>query len=363
MATAPACDVAASFRYRSANWEKAVQENPTIAINPIANMVEDYTLEFMELHGKGSSMVISKQLKERVLDWIRADPKKMARVEEAYEHYQAAYEAHLQIVDVTVKDGRLLEISGQAGLDKTGFTLHQHQSRVCDWNDEVQVQRLYYPEISQKVKQLVGATMVFCNDHSIRQTENTAGETAMDPLGLGMKNPISLVHNDFTCDYAESLARALELEDPSAARIATFNLLEKLKAAGITPEDLRSKYRVIVVNAWRNCSDQPLDTMPLAMCDSRSVGHHGELTNTLAQIKGGYLETVACMPCSDHEWYWYDSMTRDEVLLFKTFDSAKKSSRGQIHSAFQPIGSKPCRGRHSCEARVLCLVDRPMARL
>jgi len=54
--------------------------------------------------------------------------------------------------------------------------------------------------------------------------------------------------------------------------MATFGLLGQLKAAGVTGEDLRTKYDIKVVNAWRNCSEQPLETMPLAMCDNRTAG-------------------------------------------------------------------------------------------
>merc|ERR1712194_330392 len=135
-----------------------------------------------------------------------------------------------------MKNGRILEASGTS-LDSTGFALHDHLSKVDNWDDEKHVKAVYYPEIAQYVKRLTGAELVFCNDHSIRCTEDTvpsdvaaaaqnadAGANA-DPLGLSMKNPIPSVHNDFTRSYATALARALELDEPAEARMATFGLL------------------------------------------------------------------------------------------------------------------------------------------
>merc|ERR1712072_882516 len=239
-----------------------------------------------------------KHQRECVLDWIRSDPSKMTKELQSFSFYLKSMRGYRQIVETEFANGRALQSSG---LDSTGFALHTHHSSVSDWNDDAEVQRTYYSEIALYVQKLTGADFVFCNDHSIRQTEDTSAagqkdeESKKDPLGMSMKNPLPVVHNDFTCSYSESLARALELDDPSEARMATFGLLGQLKAAGVTGADLRTKY---------------------------------------------------------------PAMTNEEVLLFKTYDSADPSSRGQLHAAFQPHGPKPVHGRFSCEARVLCLVSR-----
>merc|ERR1719473_83427 len=359
------------LNYRAKGWKQAVQENPHISINPVAAMIKTFTAAYAAHHNNPEPS------REAVIQWIRRDPAKLAKVTSTFETWRTGMEAFRAPMEVEVNDGRVLESSGSATLDSTGFTLYTHQSQVTNWDDDAQVKALYYPDIAQHVKHLTGAALVFCNDHSIRCTENVGsgvqeGDTQMDPLGLSMKNPIPTVHNDFTRSFSADLARALDLENPTQARMATFGLLGQLKAAGITSNDLRGmgKYRVLMVNAWRNCAEHPLDTMPLAVCDSRTVGAESEesaseLVDALAEIKGGVLDTVSSEACPGHEWYWYPKMRNDEVLLFKTFDSAKPSSRGQLHTAFQPKGSKPIHGRYSCETRVLCLVPNapPSSRL
>merc|ERR1712100_853999 len=167
------------------------------------------------------------------------------------------------------------------------------------------------------------------------------------------------VHNDFTCSYSESLARALELDDPSEARMATFGLLGQLKAAGVTGADLRTKYEVKVMGAWRNCSEHPLETMPLAMCDRRTVGTD-ELVDAEANIKGGVLSTVSAMPNDAHRWYWYPAMTNEEV-----FSSRRTTARTPAAAASSTQRSShmgPSRSMGASVAKLVCCAWCPVAR-
>lgn len=374
-----------TFNYKTTGFDQRIEQNPTMSHNPVVELVAIYAAEYDNLHEKPSV---------DLMNWIRSDTTKMNNINKAFVNFRAYIKANSNPVNMCVSNGRVLQSTGGAGLGTTGFTLHQHHSRVIDWDDEMQVKNIYYPEIAKHVKQITGALFAFCNSHSIRKTEvpsspvaaasnlgsvGSSGkavevveeeEEVIDPLGFSMKNPITAVHNDFAPSYAEMLALALEQaakQDGATegachnSGIAEFGFLEQVKSAGITADDFRHRYQLVVVNAWRNCDDLPLDTMPLAMCDRRTVGHHGELVNITSKIKGGTLETVSSMHSGDHKWYWYPGMTKDEVLLFKTFDSAETASRGQLHTAFQPTGPSAStqqqrRGRHSCEARVFCLV-------
>ena len=57
-----------------------------------------------------------------------------------------------------------------------------------------------------------------------------------------------------------------------------------------------------------------------------------------AEERIGELQLVTFNP--GHRWYYYPDMSRDEVLLIKTFDSARDgTARRSIHSAFDnPAG-------------------------
>jgi hypothetical protein len=72
-----------------------------------------------------------------------------------------------------------------------------------------------------------------------------------------------------------------------------------------------------------------------------------------AKDRIGELELVSFN--SEHRWYYYPEMTGAEVLLIKTFDSAKDGrARRSAHTAFNnplaPPGAPP---RESVESRLL----------
>lgn len=371
-----------NFGYRSDGWKQAVNINPTINLNPISQLIDRYTAEY------AIKFSDPKPPKDQVLGWIRKDPQKVAVAKAQTADFKKVMAASLRVVECPVHDGRSPEVSQEVSLETTGFDFQRHDSKVDDWDNDKQVREVYYPEIAQYVQNLTGATFAFCNDHSLRSTKDAAiktegenknfveaqgangGLTNGDVFGLSMKNPVPIVHNDFAQDYDEYLAYALDSNDPdhdhAVARLATYGLLGQLKAAGITGADLagpNAKYRVMVVNAWRNCSDYALETMPLAVCDRRTVAMSGELVDHTNLVSGGTssqpyrtLKTRSSEYTTEHKWYWYPAMRNDEVLLFKTYDTG--ADEVPLHCAFQPKGSTPVLGRHSCETRVLCLMPK-----
>jgi len=103
--------------------------------------------------------------------------------------------------------------------------------------------------------------------------------------------------------------------------------------------------------------------MPLAVCNKRTVGTCGELVDAMSQVKGGKITAISAMHNPAHKWSYYPDMRKNEVLLFKTYDSEDVKSRGQLHTAFQPHDTSTSGGeilppRHSCEVRVLCLLPK-----
>lgn len=357
--------VLGDFIYGEHDYARSLAENPMLIANTGSlSLGREFQHQFPDKHPSTD--------RQAFFDWIRQDPNRLARIVASGRAYVEAIKAHMVSVELEVRNARALE---GAGLDTTGFTLHEHHSRVKDWSDGEHVRQVYYPEIMRHVQHLTGASHVFCNHHGIRRTADAGkpGTTQADPLNLV---PAGGVHNDFSPMFREELAQALELvwsnEDSKLASGmgmvgAPVSTLQQLKEAGITPADLRSetKYRVMVVNAWRNCSPHPLETMPLAVCDRRTVADSDLVPHKVVPFIGDGVHTAigsSTAYSAGHEWYYYPGMQQDEVLLFKTYDSEApdKHRCGQLHGAFQPKGTKPTRGRYSCEARILCLV--PLAR-
>jgi len=270
---------------------------------------------------------------------VREELTKMQAPENA-EELQAAVrqfqEQFKHAVKLQLRDGRTLE---DAGLDSSGFLLLQHSSAVDDWNDREQVARVYYAEMAEKIKEMLGASHCFVNSHVIRKASPSGSEERTFP-------PFFEVHSDFTENYKEDLVRSLA---SGIEHTPTFGVLERLQKEGITCDDLRAS-RLLVLHVWRNVSDHPLRDSPLAVCDGRSVAPEDLIRE---RVRG--LERYRSVHNPAHRWYWFSDMTKDEVLFFKGFDSSH--AQYALHSAF-------CHGdvaadvspRFSCELRAVCLI-------
>src|SRR5271154_5515954 len=91
---------------------------------------------------------------------------------------------------VRIRDARPL--IGELSLDKQGFALTQHTSKVVDFYDPAAVKAVYYPEMEQLVKAATGARRVLCFDHIVRHAPKAESRVN------GVKEPATRVHNDYT---------------------------------------------------------------------------------------------------------------------------------------------------------------------
>ena len=58
--------------------------------------------------------------------------------------------------------------------------------------------------------------------------------------------------------------------------------------------------------------------------DLFNYGKEEEKTETLADENGFTVEIYQSMNSDSHKWYFYPKMNRDEVVMFKTYDSNEK---------------------------------------
>ena len=210
-----------------------------------------------------------------------------------------------------------------------GFELIKHQSQVKDFFDDEEVARVYYDEMSNYVKEKVGADTVHIISHISRnEAQADSGER---------KGGHRLVHNDFTTNFGSTL-------DPF------------LKETGLNPK------RVIVYNLWRRFDKDGVDT-PFAVCDKRTVSEKELIPTDLFNYLPGQEEALTVEICQSshndsHKWYFYPEMNKDEVLMFKTYDSDEQPFIPTLHSAFDypetPEGASP---RKSIEVRAVCFFN------
>jgi hypothetical protein len=224
---------------------------------------------------------------------------------------------------VNIRNGR--PYTGSFALDRDGFRFVRHDTKVRDFFDDEEVRRLYYAEMEALVKAESGATRVVVFDHTLRTADDDDRESRK------IREPVSRVHNDYT-----------EWSAPQRVR----DLLPQ------EAEDLLSR-RFAIVQVWRPIR-HPVETMPLAICDARSLSSE-DLVISERRYPDRVGQTYAITQNPKHQWYWFPRMRRDEALVFKVYDSLKDGrARWTAHTAFDDPSSAPdARPRESIEIRTL----------
>lgn len=169
-------------------------------------------------------------------------------------------------------------------------------SAVTDWYDEAEVARTYHAEAQEIVKSIFGphAQVFPTNGHILRDEKPLVRDAALQA-------PARSVHNDFAPSF-----------------IKNFRQNEKISAM------LDAKRaRLITLNLWRNISTEPMARMPLALLDRRSIAPTDVRPVPLERdgVGGGH-EIMVGNYNAHHEWVYFPHLTRDEVMIFLTFDSA-----------------------------------------
>lgn len=234
----------------------------------------------------------------------------------------AAYEN----VPVSIQDARATAPS----IDREGYTLRHAPTRVDDFMDRQQVIQRYYPEMAELALAVSGASRAIVFDHLVRKRQPGSPQ-AFGRIDGQRPGAAGRVHCDFT---VASARRRLEQElGGDGANVA----------------------RYAIVNLWRSIRHPVLDA-PLALCDARSVDP-ADLVASDIFYPDRQGEIYQAMHSAAHRWSYFPAMTRDEVLVFKQFDSAPLASHTP-HAAFEhpatPAGTPL---RESIEIRCLLIYE------
>ena len=201
-------------------------------------------------------------------------------------------------------------------LDTAGFQLLSHPLPPINFYDEAQVLTTYYAEVCRAVKAATGAHAVYAFDHVVRNTGVSMSYAVKDGTKLG--GPAVMVHGDYAMRGAPQRRDDFTLP-PSVDD--TFG-----KTHGQRPlipaeemEGLKGR-RFAIVNLWRSFVDPPVVDMPLTMCDCRTVRAEDYVAVEFRYDTHGH-ETYAGGWSEGQRWFYFPSMTKDEAVLLKTFDS------------------------------------------
>ncbi|SKA20882.1 hypothetical protein SAMN02745126_04156 [Enhydrobacter aerosaccus] len=228
---------------------------------------------------------------------------------------------------VRVHDAR--PYAASLSLDKQAFILARHDTHVRDFYDEADLRSVYFPEVEALIKRETGASKVVVFDHTIR--------TADRAVERGLRTPVRSVHNDYTERSGPQRVRDLLPADEAEARL---------------------RKRFAEYNVWRNIAHDPIEMAPLGFVDAGTIA-----PRDLAVCDLVYADRVGeiyqGVYNADHRWHYFPSMTREEAILIKCYDSVTDGrARFSLHSAFDdPTSPTDPRPRQSIEVRTFAFFD------
>lgn len=217
-------------------------------------------------------------------------------------------------------------IADQLSLEREGFILVNHETKVKDFYDEDEVRAVYYKETEELVKRTSGAKRVLVFDHTLRAGDDDIRAEKQ------VSGPVRNAHNDYT-----------EWSGPQRVR----DLLPADEA-----EELL-KRRFAVIQTWR-ATNKTIEREPLAIADARSIGMDELIPSArIYPNRRGEVYHSTFNPA--HRWYYFPKMQRNEAMVFKCYDSMKDGrARWTAHCAFDhPSSPKDAPPRESIEMRTL----------
>lgn len=235
-------------------------------------------------------------------------------------------------VETTVCDARGKNFS----LDAQSFELVEQTTSLSTedfYNSPEKITDVYYTEMAKLFKKATGAAYVHVFHHQVRcASKNNADgngfNTTVQPYAYS-------IHSDSSAHSAEDLFR---------------------RYAGTSVDKKYCKGRFLYLNAWRNITEAPIENNALAVCDETSLVKPDDYLGADLYLPGGsrlMQYRLNARNAAQHRWYYYSRMKKEEVLLFKQWDSdTTVPSRMSFHTAFSDPDARPdAPERESIECR------------
>ena len=215
-----------------------------------------------------------------------------------------------------IRDGRSRDFD--FSLEREGFVLVSHNTRVTDFLDNDEVNSVYFSEVEDLIRRQTGGSRVV----PFGRLRRSGNETKRAEKRL--MAPVKVVHNDFT-----------QWSGPQTVH-------EKLPQEA----DALLDRRVAIIQVWRPV-DQEIRSTPLAVCDAQSVAPEdfliavGRRGDEIVDKPGSHHSRAAKGYYEfgynrAHRWFYFPRMRPDEALLFKTYDSEIDGrARFTPHGSFQ----------------------------
>lgn len=229
---------------------------------------------------------------------------------------------------VAITDARSL--TDPPRLEREGFELMRMPSAIADFRDSEAVQTIHLEEVRSAIHRLTDADVVVVTGPAALRF----GARARAEDRAAHSKTASLIHSDTYENAAEDFTRQSN------------------------PHPGRRLVRTAHHNIWRTFSPPPQD-LPLALCDFRSVAPEDVIKGEAAfdDEQGQVSWTFDAMLFrydKAHRWCFYSDMTREEVLVFKRYDTDRSLPWFVPHTAFtDPTAPSDAEPRASIEIRTI----------
>jgi hypothetical protein len=227
--------------------------------------------------------------------------------------------------DARIWDGRGVDLS----LDREGFLLADHPCPLTPDADLASEAAAYLASVAEFLKQMSGAELVLAQGTGLlkRHAERAKVEGAIGPSRWA--------HMDYT-EYAAN------------------KWIEWIE--GWQDVQLRQYPRFAIFQTWRCISPPPQDNT-LVLCDASSIKQEECIVfdaclRTPYDAPGNQFESQLCRYDAGQRWYYFPNLTRDELIIFKAYDSDHNRWAQALHnSADIPGLPEDAAPRVSVEAR------------
>ena len=233
----------------------------------------------------------------------------------------------LESRDMPVHDARNIEKISRRTLVQNGFELCERPLDMpsLEFLNNDQVVRKYYPHCAEIVRDASGASFVTSFDHNVRSAMGKQRKKRIEG-GQHVQGPARVVHGDYTLTSAPQRLRDLTKAPSENDTYRTLLCDGKSLLDSDMVERVLSGGRFAIINVWRNISLEPVQTSPLALCDSISVRPENLVVFEI-HYQDRIGENYFAKHSYRHQWYFYPELTRDEALLIKQWDSAGELAR------------------------------------
>jgi hypothetical protein len=231
---------------------------------------------------------------------------------------QDSWRSHMPLRMETMSIEDVRGAHSSLSLDREGILLADAPCSVKDFRDREAAARVYLPELEEAVKAITGARKVVVGKAWVHRHSDRSERFGEE----GTTFPGRYAHTDYSDESGPMTARQILGDDPDAEELF--------------------KGRFAIFNLWRALSPPPQDC-PLCLADATTVEardlvvSHIVLGPTPEREMRIQTNMVAFNP--RHRWIYFSDMRRDELVLFRGYDSDPARARRVPHTAFDDPGA------------------------